>query len=51
MKRVIFSLCLMLVMASFAQAQESPLLLQRPSLSKTHIAFNYAGDLWIFARE
>jgi tricorn protease len=28
-----------------------PLLMQKPSLSKTHIAFAYAGDLWLVARE
>lgn len=28
-----------------------PLLLQTPTLSKTHIAFAYAGDLWIVPRE
>ncbi|MGH9842952.1 MAG: S41 family peptidase [Blastocatellia bacterium] len=36
--------------AAFAQS-DAPLLLQRPSLSKTHIAFNFAGDLWIVPRE
>src|SRR5437879_5664273 len=29
----------------------SPLLLQKPSLSKTHIAFAYAGDLWTVPRD
>src|SRR5262245_22012269 len=29
----------------------APLLLQRPSLSKTHIAFSYGDDLWIVPRE
>jgi tricorn protease len=28
-----------------------PLLLQKPTLSKTHIAFAYAGDLWLVPRE
>lgn len=28
-----------------------PLLMQKPTLSKTHIAFSYAGDLWLVARE
>jgi tricorn protease len=28
-----------------------PLLMQKPTLSKTHIAFAYAGDLWLVARE
>src|SRR5262249_42450389 len=30
--------------------QESSLLMQRPAVSQTHIAFNYAGDLWIVPR-
>src|SRR3954469_2324682 len=28
-----------------------PLLMQKPTLSKTHIAFAYAGDLWLVSRE
>ena len=28
-----------------------PLLMQTPTLSKTHIAFSYAGDLWLVARD
>ena len=28
-----------------------PLLLQKPTLSKTNIAFSYAGDLWLVSRE
>jgi tricorn protease len=28
-----------------------PLLMQKPTLSKTHIAFGYAGDLWLVSRE
>ena len=35
---------------SFGQAQK-PLLLQEPTLSKTQVAFAYAGDLWIVGRE
>jgi tricorn protease len=29
----------------------APLLLQKPTLSKTHIAFAYAGDLWLVPRQ
>lgn len=29
---------------------EPPLLLQKPAVSKSHVAFNYAGDLWIVGR-
>ncbi len=32
-------------------AADAPLLLQRPTVSKTHIAFGYAGDLWVVGRE
>ena len=30
---------------------DPPLLLRFPTVSKTQIAFNYAGDLWIVGRE
>ena len=33
-------------MAAIAAAADEPLLLQKPTLSKTHIVFSYAGDLW-----
>src|SRR5215469_1416868 len=38
-------------LAAFAVADNEPLLLQKPTLSKTHIVFAYAGDLWSVARE
>lgn len=50
-KRITLNLIFLLFTAVLTCAQDSPLLLQRPSLSKTHIAFNYAGDLWIVERE
>ena len=34
-----------------AQTAQPPLLLQSPTLSRTDIAFAYAGSLWIVARE
>ena len=34
-----------------AAAADQPLLLQKPSLSKTHIVFAYAGDLWTVPRD
>ncbi len=34
-----------------AAPAEPALLLQKPTLSRTHIVFAYAGDLWIVARE
>src|SRR5262249_42276465 len=30
---------------------KTPLLLQKPALSSTHIAFAYAGDLWLVSRQ
>ena len=30
---------------------DEPLLLQKPTLSKTHIVFAYAGDLWSVPRQ
>lgn len=46
---------LLLIVAVFACALSAhasgPLLMQTPTLSKTHIAFSYAGDLWLVARE
>jgi tricorn protease len=50
MKQAILTLLIILLVASIGLAQDKPLLPQRPTLSKTHIAFNYAGDLWIVAR-
>jgi tricorn protease len=38
------------VSSGFSQTTDR-LLLQRPTLSQTHIAFAYAGDLWSVARE
>src|ERR1700757_3408483 len=36
---------------SLTASAAGPLLLQKPTLSKTHIAFAYAGDLWLVSRE
>jgi tricorn protease len=37
--------------AAYLPAADSPLLPQRPALSKTHIVFSYAGDLWSVSRQ
>ncbi|MGB9606712.1 MAG: protease, partial [Bryobacteraceae bacterium] len=37
--------------AFFAAAAEPPTLFREPALSRTHIVFHYAGDLWIVGRE
>lgn len=38
-------------LSAFAAAANDPLLLQKPTLSRTHIVFSYAGDLWSVPRE
>ena len=52
MKRVsfVFALSLLAATAAFAQT-DRPQLLQKPTLSRTHIVFSYAGDLWTVLRE
>jgi tricorn protease len=51
MKKTIPTLICLLAVAGACLAQEKPLLLQKPALSKTRIAFTFAGDLWIAPRE
>ena len=34
-----------------AQSPPLALLLRQPTVSRTHIAFAYAGDIWVVARE
>jgi tricorn protease len=52
MKRSILVLSILLAAASLivTAATDKPLLLQTPALSRTEIAFAYAGDLWIVGR-
>jgi tricorn protease len=38
-------------LSTLALAVDEPLLLQKPTLSKTHVVFAYAGDLWSAPRE
>jgi len=40
-----------LASAARAQAPGSPRLFRQPALSRTHICFSFAGDLWIVPRE
>lgn len=44
------SLVLLFALAPI-HAGEKPLLLQKPTISSTHIAFSFAGDLWLVPRE
>src|SRR5215471_13439480 len=45
---ILFALVFTLTLAAQAGG---PLLLQKPTLSKTNIAFSYAGDLWLVSRD
>jgi tricorn protease len=46
--RLMLAFCALTAIAATADA---PLLLQKPTLSKTHIVFVYAGDLWSVPRD
>src|SRR5947209_19653713 len=48
--RNLFAPAVLFLGVSYA-ASNPPLLLQKPTLSKTQIAFVYAGDLWTVPRE
>ncbi len=50
MKQVILSLVALVFTGAISSAQDKPLLMQRPALSKTQIVFSYAGDLWTVSR-
>jgi tricorn protease len=45
---VLLTLCLA---APDCRGADAPLLLRHPTISRTEIVFNYAGDLWIVSRE
>ena len=45
------SLIVALFVSALTAHAAGPLLMQKPTLSKTHIAFAYAGDLWLVGRE
>jgi tricorn protease len=50
--RKILTLAFLLALPSLGVAQgDRQLMLQKPTLSKTHVVFNFAGDLWIVPRE
>jgi len=50
MPRFVSVLCLFLAATVCAAQENSPLLLQKPALSRTQIIFVYAGDLWSVPR-
>ncbi len=53
MKKFFFSLSFLLsaLFLTVTARASGPLLLQTPTLSRIHIAFAYAGDLWIVSRD
>jgi hypothetical protein len=52
MRRFVLIAILALAGSGVSHAQsEKPLLLRQPTLSKTQIAFIYAGDIWLVSRE
>ncbi|MGH9901198.1 MAG: S41 family peptidase, partial [Pyrinomonadaceae bacterium] len=54
MTRILLTLSLLLCAAALAPAQttrQATLLLQNPTVSRTHVVFVHAGDLWIVGRE
>jgi tricorn protease len=50
-KSAILTISFLLASSIISLAQSPPLVLQKPTLSKTQIAFAFAGDLWIASRE
>ena len=51
MRRFSFLALLVCALSTLLSAADSPLLLRFPTVSKTQIAFNYAGDLWVVSRD
>jgi tricorn protease len=52
MKKAFLAASLLLMLAVSGAAQtNAPLLLQKPTISRTQIAFAYAGDLWTAGRD
>src|SRR6266404_1571153 len=52
MYRISAALVLVVLWPALAPGDgQKPLLLQKPTVSQTQVAFMYAGDLWIVARQ
>jgi len=50
--RLLTALCLLLALTGYSSAaEETPLLVQAPALSKTEIVFAYGGYLWSVPRD
>jgi hypothetical protein len=46
----LFALAVLASASAPTASAQSPLLLRNPSLSRDHIAFRYADDIWTVAR-
>ena len=52
MYRIFMFILIILLSGPFpAQSEETPILAQRPALSRTHVVFFFAADLWRVSRE
>src|SRR5262245_58721817 len=52
MRRLLLIGAILAMAAGTGMAQaEKPLLMQQPTVNRTHVVFAYAGDLWIVARQ
>ncbi|MEP7272039.1 MAG: PDZ domain-containing protein [Acidobacteriota bacterium] len=51
MKKPLFVAVLLLASAVLGFSQDRHTLLQKPTVSRTHIAFVYAGDIWLVPRD
>src|SRR6516225_10009678 len=51
MRHTLFALVFVLTGSTALGDETKPLLFQKPAVSRTHVAFGYAGDLWIVPRE
>src|SRR4030042_4762937 len=52
MKRISWLfLTVLIIFPLIAASEDKPILAQKPTLSRTHVVFVYAGDLWKVSRE
>src|SRR5207247_11341779 len=52
MKQTMLALIFIVSAAAAGQGEDTkPLLFQKPAISRTHVTFGFAGDLWIVPRE
>ena len=51
MKKLALAVVCLLASTLFAASADAPLLLRKPAVSRTQIAFTYGGDLWVVSRE